>query len=68
MIEVTKLNNVKYYINPFLVETIEETPDTVVVFNSGHKLVVTEKVKDIQEKFQDFIAGAIFKGINLKKD
>jgi flagellar protein FlbD len=66
MIEVTKLNNTKISINPFLVESFEETPDTVVVFNSGHKMVVTEKTAVLTKMFQDFIAGAIKKGMNKK--
>jgi flagellar protein FlbD len=66
MIEVTKLNNTKISINPFLVESIEETPDTIVVFLSGHKMVVTEKVEVLTEMFQDFLAETIKKGLKKR--
>ena len=40
MIEVTKLNGVKILINPDLLEQVEETPDTVLSFTTGRKLIV----------------------------
>lgn len=63
MIEVTRLNNTKMTINPLLVEYLEETPDTVVFFQSGHKLVIKEKTKEVADLFADFLSGAIRKGM-----
>lgn len=56
MIEVTRLNNSKLMINPFLIEHLEETPDTVLVFNSGHKMVVKEKGDVIRGLFAEFLS------------
>lgn len=47
MIQVTRLNNETFYVNPDQIETIEETPDTVVSLESGRKLVVTESTDEI---------------------
>ncbi len=63
MIEVTRINGTKISINPFLIEYLEETPDTVILFNSGHKMVVKEKKAVIQEMILEFIGGAIRRGV-----
>ena len=48
MIEVTKLNGVKILINPDLLEEVEETPDTVLSFTTGRKLIVKESRQEIK--------------------
>lgn len=48
MIEVTKLNNIKILINADLIESVEETPDTVISFTTGKKIVVKESRQDIK--------------------
>ncbi len=48
MIEVTKLNGVKILINPDLLEQVEETPDTVLSFTTGRKLIVKESRQEIK--------------------
>lgn len=48
MIEVTKLNNSKILINADLIEAVEETPDTVISFSTGKKIVVKESRQDIR--------------------
>lgn len=63
MIEVTRINGTKLDINPYLVESIEETPDSVLVFISGRKLVLKEKKAEIEEKFIQFLSKSIKLGI-----
>ena len=48
MIEVTKLNGAKVLINPDLLEEVEETPDTVLSFTTGRKIIVKESRQDIK--------------------
>jgi flagellar protein FlbD len=48
MIEVTKLNDKKILINSDLIESVEETPDTVIAFTTGKKIVVKESRQDIK--------------------
>jgi flagellar protein FlbD len=48
MIEVTKLNDKKILINADLIETVEETPDTIISFTTGRKFVVKESRQDIK--------------------
>ncbi len=47
MIRVTRLNNSQFWINPDLIQFIEETPDTVVSLTTGVKVVVTESAAEI---------------------
>ena len=47
MIKVTRLNGSKIYINAILVETIEETPDTIITLTTGKKIIVLEKAPDV---------------------
>ena len=48
MIEVTKLNDTKILINAELIETVEETPDTVISFVTGKKIIVKESRQEIK--------------------
>lgn len=48
MIEVTRLNGTKILINPDLIELVEETPDTVISFTTGRKLIVKESRQEIK--------------------
>jgi flagellar protein FlbD len=50
MIEVTRLNGKKFWLNPHLIEFMEETPDTVVSLLTGKKVVVREKAREILEE------------------
>lgn len=48
MIEVTKINGTKVLINPDLMELVEETPDTVISFTTGRKIIVKESRQDVK--------------------
>lgn len=47
MIRVTKLKGEVFYVNPFEIEFIEETPDTVLSLKSGRKVLVTESAETV---------------------
>lgn len=48
MIDVTKMNGQKVSINPDLIEVIEETPDTVISFSTGRKIIVKESRQELK--------------------
>lgn len=48
MIEVTRLNGTKILINPDLIELVEETPDTVISFTTGRKIIVKESRQEMK--------------------
>ena len=54
MIEVTKLNNNKVLINPSAIEIIEETPDTVISFITGRKIIVKESRQEVKNLVKSY--------------
>ncbi|CDZ23503.1 hypothetical protein CCDG5_0364 [[Clostridium] cellulosi] len=54
MIKVTKLNGELFYVNPFEMEFIEETPDTVISLKSGKKVLVAEKAETVIDRIVEF--------------
>ena len=50
MIRLTRLNGREFYLNPTLVETLEETPDTDVLLTNGNRYVVLEPARVIIER------------------
>ncbi|MDE6232634.1 MAG: flagellar FlbD family protein, partial [Lachnospiraceae bacterium] len=48
MITVTRLNGEKLMVNCNLIEFVEETPDTVITFTNGIKIVVKENSEEIK--------------------
>lgn len=48
MIDVTKLNGSNITINSDLIETIEETPDTLITLTTGKKIIVKESRQDVK--------------------
>ena len=41
-------------VNSDLIESLEETPDTVVTLTSGNKLIVRDTMADVQRKIVAF--------------
>lgn len=63
LIEVTKLNGTKVLINAELIESVEETPDTVISFVTGKKIIVKESRQEIKNLVilykRDFMASGL---------
>ena len=54
MIELTKLNGQKILVNCDLIELVEETPDTVVSFTTGRKIIVKESRQEIKNLVKSY--------------
>lgn len=52
MIKLNKINGKEFYLNENEIETIEETPDTVIYLRSSRKLIVRESAKEIIDMIQ----------------
>ncbi|MBP5156960.1 MAG: flagellar FlbD family protein [Treponema sp.] len=50
MVEVTRLDGKRYWINPHQVEYMEETPDLTLTMLSGKKVVVRESPEEVIER------------------
>ncbi|MCI8339103.1 MAG: flagellar FlbD family protein [Lachnospiraceae bacterium] len=48
MIDVTRLNGKALTINAELIETVEETPDTVITLTTGKKIIVKESRQNVK--------------------
>ena len=54
VIALTRLNGHPMMVNCDLIESLEETPDTVVTLTSGNRLVVRDRMLEVQQKIVDF--------------
>ena len=54
MIEVTKLDGVKILLNERYIETVEETPDTVITMSTGRKIIVKEGRQEIKNLVKSY--------------
>ena len=54
MISVTRFNDSTLIINADLIQTVEETPDTVITLTTGTKFIVKEKSKENVEKVVEY--------------
>jgi len=50
MIRLTRINGTELLLNEQFIETAEQTPDTVVTMQNGHRYLVQETLDDIVEK------------------
>ena len=65
MIKVSRLNSKEFYINPDLIEFIEETPDTVLTTTTGKKVVVEGPAEEVLQKIVEY-KQRIFLGLPQK--
>ena len=49
MIDITRMNGTIVAINDDLIESVEETPDTVITLTTGKKYMVKESRQEIKD-------------------
>lgn len=54
MIKLTKLNGDIFFLNPHLIEKIEEKPDTVITMQSQTQYIVREKTEEILKRIIEY--------------
>ena len=54
MIAVTRLDGRQVFINADLIESVEQTPDTIISFSSGHKLIVRDLPGDLEKRVIEY--------------
>ena len=54
MIKLTSLGGSEIFINPDLIEIIEETPDTHITLMNGNRYLVREKARGVVDRIIDF--------------
>lgn len=68
MIQLTKINNEIFYINPNLIEIIENTPDTMITTMSGKKYCVLESVDAVTAKVTNYYTLINTRKVKSKKE
>ncbi|HBR31051.1 MAG TPA: endoflagellar protein [Clostridiales bacterium] len=54
MIELTKLNQEKFYMNCDHIETIEQMPDTLITMMNGRKYYALESAEEVIKKITEY--------------
>lgn len=54
MIEVTRLNGKKVWVNPHQIESIEVNPDVTLIMLSGKAIIVQEKPDELIQKIIEY--------------
>lgn len=49
MIFLTKLDGTSFMLNEDLIETVNETPDTVIVLENGHSFIIKESMRELHD-------------------
>ncbi|WP_408070959.1 flagellar FlbD family protein [Butyrivibrio sp. JL13D10] len=50
MIEITRLDGRLILVNENLIETVESTPDTVVIMANGRKFIIKESLPEVMKR------------------
>jgi len=59
MIRLTRLNGSEFYLNPSLIEIIEEAPDTHLTLSNGNRYLVLEPARVVIERIISLKAGVL---------
>ncbi len=54
MFFLTRLNNTPLVVNPDLIVSMEETPDTMITLSNGEKIAVQEKIVEVIRRVIEF--------------
>ena len=54
MIDVTRLDGKSITINSDLIETVEETPDTIITLTTGKKIIVKESRQNVKNLVKSY--------------
>lgn len=55
MIKLTKMSKQSFFLNERFIETIESTPDTVIILENGKKFIVLESSDEVVRKISEEI-------------
>lgn len=55
MIALTRLNGTSFHLNALLIETVEQTPDTIITLTNGKKFIVLENSSDVIRSIRHYL-------------
>ena len=65
MILVHRLRGEPIHLNPDLIERVEATPDTLIVFVDGRRVLVTESPDEIVDRVRSYRASVLVRAEEL---
>jgi len=68
LIKLTRLNGNTFYLNAFLIETVESLPDTTVLLTNGKRYVVKEDVDTLVSLTKQYYRDIRMITINQQKE
>lgn len=68
MILVHRLRGNAVWLNPDLIESIEQTPDTVITLVDGRRAVVADDIDEILDRITEFRAAVIVAAEAARQD
>ena len=68
MIVVHRLKGERMFLNADLVESVEETPDTVLTLVDGRRLVVSDRADEIAARILEFRASILVSASEMRND
>jgi flagellar protein FlbD len=66
MITVTRLNGQPITINALMIESIEQTPDTLIALTTGKRLTVREKSADVIDLIKQYMTSINYIRLDFK--
>ena len=54
MTDLTKMNGGSITVNADLIETVEETPDTIITLTTGKKIIVKESRQEVKNLVKSY--------------
>jgi flagellar protein FlbD len=73
VISVTRLNGKQIIVNALMIESIEETPDTMLTLITGKKIMVLEQAPDVVSLVRHYLQqigliNATIKSLEMKEE
>jgi flagellar protein FlbD len=67
MIRLTKFNRTIFYLNATLIETIESTPDTVIMLTNGKRYIVLDSAEEVLKSVESYYQRIGLVGVRLQQ-
>ncbi len=66
MVRLTRMNGTEIYLNPALIESVEESPDTIIALSNGNRYLVLEPARIIIERMVNLQARALRRSMSTE--
>ena len=68
MIRITRFEGTQVVVNSDIIQTVEETPDTIVTLTTGDKMMIKETVDEVIQAVIEFKRSIFAGGLKLLRD